>query len=973
MPCVASARTRSISDAITPFVMHTPPLCFVLLCWALGIALGDADVARPHLWALVSTGAAGLLVCARRRRQATLLAACLCLTGTSAWRTAHLGTAAHRAAQAVSTAAWAKTNGAASARVASTGAKAPAARVRLALVGPVRRVTEPGAPTRLQVRARLLALADANTRVWRPLAGQVRLHLWPGEPVATGDVIEVPLRLWPPPVAHNLGDASASTWARRTGLSGRAEVCGAHMVQASGAGAPGRLDRTRQRAAERLRAALPAEAHPLAQAMALGDASSLAPCVRQTWADAGMAHLLSISGLHVGLIMGLILWAGQTLLGLYPASREHPRASLVPMTCALCAGALFGLWTGEAYATLRALLMAQLAALGRALGRPQSGLQALGWAGCCVLGCCPQAVFDVGFALSFSIVLGLVLWPQPHARPGLHAQRAKAASWGGRMVGRMGQSLAITLWAQLAGAPVCAATFGRLACTSIIVNVVAVPVAMLGLVSSLLCLAGGRLGVLGAVAARCSFAKLMQLAEYAARLPGASLWAPGHSRLFLCSLAALMAAVTLWRRAQTHKGHRYAARLSCVCAAGVVAVWGWQACFATASQRLVVDHLYVGQGDATLVTYPGGLTMLVDGGGVTGPQRQSADPGRRYVAQALDRRGIRRIDVMVLTHPHPDHLGGLLYIAERYVVGTLWLNGDGLHYAAVRRLAALVQAQGGRIGPPPARLHVQGVDVESHMPLAGVWASANDHAIVLRLTYKARSMVLAADIEGRAEAALAPLMAACDILKIGHHGSRTATSEAFVRALDPRWAVISCGEANTFGFPHPETLARLGRHDVAVWRLDTLGALHLETDGAHWWGRDTRGPGLDMALSELMRTARQRERGRHHGAQHQEAAPSDGVCDVLCGRPRHKGSPADGHGARHTAEQGVRPRDVVYALGPGTFAECDGVAVQLGCDGRKVTKPTQAQKAGRKAKVTLSVDAGGACQAKGACRQDSHG
>ena len=230
-----------------------------------------------------------------------------------------------------------------------------------------------------------------------------------------------------------------------------------------------------------------------------------------------------------------------------------------------------------------------------------------------------------------------------------------------------------------------------------------------------------------------------------------------------------------------------------------------------------VTFLDVGQGDAILIR-SGTRTILVDGG----------MDGR--IVPLLANRGIRRIDIALLTHAHPDHCGGLVPVLEQFDVGELWISPNRFRGSCAARLLAM---------RPPVRL-VRDGDTMS-MDGARVTtviadrkfrrAPENNASVVLRVESGNRRILLTGDIEAEAEIVLSDRDLRADVLKIAHHGSRSSTRPRFLDAVQPRLAVISCGRRNLFGHPHPAVISELDRRRVRTWRTDHHGSLDLEIRG----------------------------------------------------------------------------------------------------------------------------------------------
>jgi competence protein ComEC len=270
-------------------------------------------------------------------------------------------------------------------------------------------------------------------------------------------------------------------------------------------------------------------------------------------------------------------------------------------------------------------------------------------------------------------------------------------------------------------------------------------------------------------------------------------------------------------------------------AAATLAVWGSIARLARArSSDLVATFLDVGQGDAIVIELPHGHAMLVDGGGSFDP---SFDPGELVIEPFLRTRHIERLDLVVMTHPHPDHMNGLARVLERFPVAELWDPGETSDLPAYSRLLALSRARGVGRGPPGHR-DLGGATIDVLGPLGGasLARSTNDNSLVLAIRYAGRTLLLPGDIERPSErellAAGAPLRA--EVLKAPHHGSRTSSSPEFLRAVAPRFAVFCAGADNRFGFPHPDVVARFPCPTRVTGR-DGAVTVTVHADGS--WGQ----------------------------------------------------------------------------------------------------------------------------------------
>jgi len=261
-----------------------------------------------------------------------------------------------------------------------------------------------------------------------------------------------------------------------------------------------------------------------------------------------------------------------------------------------------------------------------------------------------------------------------------------------------------------------------------------------------------------------------------------------------------------------------------------------------ATGKLEVTVLDVGQGDSIFVAFPDRRTMLVDGGGLAGSEwiggyRSGSDVGEEVVSPYLWSRGLKRIDVVALTHGDHDHLDGLNAVLANFNVGELWIGRED-NRPGVRRLLAEARAHGVAIirKSQGDTADWDGAQASVLWPPkeTGERLTPNDASLVLRLSDGGAHFLLTGDIEKRTEEELiadrAPLTA--DFLKVPHHGSKTSSSDEFLDAVAPRFAAASVGESNPFGHPAEAVVERYAAHGVRLLRTDRDGAITLATDGS---------------------------------------------------------------------------------------------------------------------------------------------
>jgi competence protein ComEC len=258
---------------------------------------------------------------------------------------------------------------------------------------------------------------------------------------------------------------------------------------------------------------------------------------------------------------------------------------------------------------------------------------------------------------------------------------------------------------------------------------------------------------------------------------------------------------------------------------------------------LRVTYIDVGQGNASLMELPGGPVFLIDGGGFA--SNESFDVGKNIVAPLLWRKKISSVDTLILSHPHSDHLNGLLYIARHFHVKEFWSNGEpsGLaSYGELRDVVGDAGIQHVAIDALPGNRSIQGVSFDFlHPPkdflrrkATEAWRHHNNNSLVVRATMGRQAFLFPGDIHREAERELVVSMGdrlRSTVLLSPHHGSATSSTTAFLGRVDPRVVVISCGWRNRFRYPHPSVLARYRSGGYGIWCTAEHGAVTVSTDG----------------------------------------------------------------------------------------------------------------------------------------------
>ena len=711
----------------------------------------------------------------------------------------------------------------------------------------------------------------ATLRSRDPSSGDLRLAAsLPAYPaVEPGDVVVVAGRPKPRP------DSPYGRYLARIGAWGTLEAD--RLTVEPAPTDPGRgLERLRRTAGDALAKVLPEPEAGLAAGILVGLRDRVDRDVAAAFTTAGVSHVVAISGWNIAIVAAAIASM---------AGRIDRRRRAVVTAIAIAAYIAFA---GASPSVLRAGAMAGVVLLARESGRASRAAAALGWAAGLLLIADPRLIEDAGFQLSSLATAGLVAWATPTTAWIERVTR-------GRLPGWLSEGLGVSLAAQAATLPIVLASFGRLALVAPAVNLVVVPIVAPAMAAGLVALAGGLLvglglpTALGAVLAAPGWVGLrlmIAIVDIGAAVPFASVaLEPAIGTALAVALTAGAAVAFIARRRRLvvdgggHAGLRaqpvttardrgsertppvrptssaryaLATRLAIAALITTVAVSAAVAATRPAGVARVVI-LDVGQGDAILVEGSHGGRLLIDGG---------PDPARLLVA--LDRRvppWDRRIDALILSHPHEDHVAGLAQLLERYRVGRVFepgMVGPGPGYVAWADRLARPGAPGDGSLAAGDRLAVDEIELRVLWPIRGRvprtppdgGTGINNVSIVLLGQVDRRRFLLAGDIEQDIDPALlASGLPHVDLLKVAHHGSKTATTQAFVDAVRPRIAVASAGAGNPYGHPARSTLDRLAAAGARVLRTDRDGTVTIDFEMAGTTIHTEPRPRADLRVS----------------------------------------------------------------------------------------------------------------------------
>jgi competence protein ComEC len=561
-------------------------------------------------------------------------------------------------------------------------------------------------------------------------------------------------------------------------------------------------------------------------ALLIGDQRRIPRDLADAYTRAGVNHILSISGFHIGIVAAFItvtiIWFLTRFE--YPALHWNIRRNAVLIAVPAMLGYLF--LSGNAPATARSVIMLSVFALALFAERERDAINTLLFAAFFLVAINPPTLFDVSFQLSFIALWGILI-----AVPLIMRCTGTVTSpWFLGFVQFMSASVAASLVTIL---PVLY-IFKVATVNGIVTNLLVVPLLGYGAVlSGFIALPLIMLFPTVASLLLWPAATLVTISNqfilWCASLPvltfhGITTWDMFFFLLFMTAMTFLTSRILL-----------LAASVLMPLSAVVIHL-----CTATESDhRLHITMLSVGQAESLLVQLPDGSTLLVDGGGYL--HDTGHDFGQRVLAPALGALHVGRIDTMISTHDHPDHSGGLPFIIRNMPVGEFW-SGPDMSPEMQRELNSRGVSKRTVIAgdvitlPGPVVITVLSPSMSVHGETGNDELSVNEQSLVFRLSYGKFSMLFCADAGFEAERQMLARQYAIKstVIKVGHHGSRFSTSTEFIERIQPGLALISAGKGNRFGLPSKQTLDLLNSKGVPVFRTDRDGTIELVTDGVSW-------------------------------------------------------------------------------------------------------------------------------------------
>jgi competence protein ComEC len=578
------------------------------------------------------------------------------------------------------------------------------------------------------------------------------------------------------------------------------------------------------------------------KALVLGEQGDLPEEIKEYFILTGTAHLLAISGDQFGIVallsFSLLIWLLKRSEFLLLSISVRKWAAGLTIPCIV----LYAFIAGGGISVIRAAIMVITFLFSILLNRERNLLHTLALAAFLILIFSPPSLFDVSFQLSFLAVLS-ILYLVPRFLQEFGQEEISLllkTSWKRNVLKYMRLSLLVTGVAILGTAPLVALHFNRFSPIGFITNLFIIPwvgflIVPLSLTASIFSFffvpfATFLINLNGFITLI-----LLRVLAFFASLPFASFFVSTPTVFEIVLFFSLLFLVVHFQKG---KKIRYLFAGLCIAFACDLTYWNLKDSF---QKDLKLTFIDVGKGDSILIEFPKGKKMLIDGGGL---YEDRFDMGKNVIAPLLWRKKARKIDTLVLTHPDPDHLKGLNFIASQFSIGQFWDNGFETKSEPYLQLKETlrqkcIKTQSLNEESPSQSIH--GVELSVLNPPARNDmqrkvqnpSDLNNASLVLKLQFKNVSVLLAGDIGKEAEGLMLrkgfPLKA--DIMKVPHHGSSSSSSPPFLDSVKPTYAILSVGERNIGRLPHPDVLKRYEQLGSRILRTDKHGAITVVTDG----------------------------------------------------------------------------------------------------------------------------------------------
>ncbi len=561
----------------------------------------------------------------------------------------------------------------------------------------------------------------------------------------------------------------------------------------------------------------------LLKALLVGERGTIPSEVRESFEKAGVIHVLAVSGLHVGFVLFILMIVLRLFRLIYPVRVLLTILGLI----------VYALITEMRAPITRATIMAITYLIGTLIERESDPFNIIGIAGFIVLLSNPQALFDIGFQLSFTAVISIVyFYKKLRSFPWILKINQHLSH---RLIGSYVLTLfLVSLSAQMGTIPLTAYYFNRIPILSLIVNLFAIPlvglIVALGLTTVIIGLISPWAATIYGTLNETVMSIYTTVIAWIGHLPFSHIFVPTPN---LFHLLVYFSFVLLLIYIHNNTRRKQFACLFMISLNLLV----WRNVIWNQGSKMTWIQFDVGQGDAALLQLPQNKVILIDGGNKT----PIYDNGESVITPYLRQKGIRSLDTVILTHPHNDHVGGFVYILNNFNVKEVITAGTPYESQLVQEFNNIIEQKGIPIRTvlaPDSLIAFPGVKIYFLSP-SEITAVHNDsrdinnQSLVMMILFGETRLLFMGDAEREVEAKLidTAVSLSCDAIKVGHHGSGTSSTLPFLNRANPAHAVISVGQYNLHGHPSETVLLRFEMLGTTVHRTDQEGAVIFRSDG----------------------------------------------------------------------------------------------------------------------------------------------
>ncbi len=583
------------------------------------------------------------------------------------------------------------------------------------------------------------------------------------------------------------------------------------------------LYKTKMRIKSIIYSSLPKEEASLLYGIITGDKNNLDEETKENYSKAGLSHILSVSGLHIGFI---VLF----LTGIFNLIKLKSKAQSFIIIVVISS---YIMMIGGPSPAVRAFIMLLVLLLAKLYKRDYDLKSSISFACVAMLAVNPLYIHDVGFVISYACMYSIAFLYEPLYHKLKFLPRMLRGA------------LALSLAVQLGIMPITVYYFNYVSFISVIINTIAVPISFIITIAGF---TGVMIGFLFNSLAVYIFSisyyfivLLNILIEKSAQLPFAGLPIPSLPMYIYFIYYFLLMFLIDWLDLKWYKLYKREFVTAAVSIVIIAAVF-----YHLPNKSLKTVFLDVGQGDSACIITPSKKAILIDGGGSTKTPEYYFNVGKKITVPALLHQGIWSLDTIIASHIHDDHIEGLLDVLKTYKVKRIIFPDtpytsrtyeELIELCRTKRTDIIYLTRGDKIKLAD---DIQ-IDIifPSTILVEGTSSDENNNSLVAKLSYKDFEILFTGDIQGEAEELLAKERLNCDILKVPHHGSKYSSTEDFLKSVGAKYSIISVGN-NNYGHPSPDVLNRLSKDSKGIYRTDKNGAIVVITDGKKVMIRPTK-------------------------------------------------------------------------------------------------------------------------------------